>query len=209
MRKYLTGLAVLFILTTVVVVGRAFGNAFTDNAPTVTCQQVSIDPATWVTVTFHGMIGTTAVSITVDYNSTTHAVADIGPYTTATGPIPYSLTATGNFGPYGVHDSLTATGTLDCHEPATTTTTATTSTTVPVTTSTECPDHTLPCAGPPITDAPTTTFRIGTPATVSPTTTPKQLPFTGSTTGSLGVIGGGLTLLGATALAIVKHRRSA
>lgn len=169
----------------------AHAATFTATAPDVTCTTLHIDPPTWATVTFTGSLtGHPGFSITVDYNSTTNATADISSWH-LTGEITGTVTATGNFGPLGIHTSLTAQVDMQCGEPATTTTTVapTTTTTVVVTSTTECQDHTLACAGPPITT--TTSTEIGTAITA------KQLPFTGGDTVPLSVAAVALTTLGA------------
>lgn len=170
--------------------------SFTNTAPAVTCSTATIDPPIGVQVHFIGEIGGTAVDVVTPYVGANHnAQADISAFTTELGPIPYSLHAHAFFGPYGWADSLTASGVLDCHAEPTTTTSSTTSTSSPpssTTSSTECPDHTLACAGPPVTDkrpAPHPIHNIGTPLTALATTSTSSPPVVPSLafTGSLDV----------------------
>lgn len=173
-------------------------STFTDSAPAVTCNQVSIDPTNWVKVEFIGHIGTHQnVDIVVLRGGNPlvalHDVtADISQYTSDQhGSFSYQLQAFGNFGPYGTFWSQTATGELDCDPPATSTTT------VPKTVTTV--------------DVPTTVVRIGTPATlqtphrttvapVATTAPPKELPMTGNNAGFGLAAGGSAILVGAILL---------
>src|SRR5205809_910931 len=90
---------------------------FVNSAPAVSadCTMISIDPPLGVSVTFHGRINGTPFARTVAYTPP-NAEANIADLTTATGPLHIVSSATGNFGPYGILESLTGDVTVTCHE---------------------------------------------------------------------------------------------
>src|SRR6266568_499941 len=74
-------------------------------SPTVTCTTVTIDPEPDWGVTFAGTIGGQPVHLVAAPLTGTHtSSADISAFTTATGPIAYSLTPTWTIpeNPYGL-----------------------------------------------------------------------------------------------------------
>lgn len=180
MRKYLAGLAVLFIVTSVLAVRQAWANSV---RLTSTCGQVQVvnDPRhNRVTLSQNGV---------VHYTFKKDGVYDVAPGT-------YFWQFIHGTRPNGDQGTITvpsceptttttlAPTTTTTDAPTTTSTTigtavTSTTTTVPVTTTTECQDHTLPCAGPPVTFP---VHPINHPPTVQPAPTPVAVarpPFTG------------------------------
>jgi hypothetical protein len=124
MRKLLAAAVVLVVALVGLGIAGAHAADFKTEQPTVTCDHVGIDPPADFHIVFAGTIGGQPVSLDSTFDPVADwAQADISAYTTAAGPITYSLQATFNAGPYGIIESQTATGTLTCHDPATTTTT--------------------------------------------------------------------------------------
>ncbi|MDP9336450.1 MAG: LPXTG cell wall anchor domain-containing protein [Actinomycetota bacterium] len=167
-------------------------------APTITCDNVSIDPpsVSWISETFSGFINGVAFTRTVSYGAPTPhiASADISDLTTATGPLHITASATWTLGP---GSSGTADVTLTCHAAppvsvegvtATSAPTTTTTTTMPATTST--------------TIAPST-------ATLATDATPPRssLPLTGASTRPLATTGALAVLAGLAAALGTKRRR--
>ncbi len=169
---------------------------FTDSAPAVTCDEIRIDPPTWIKVKFDVTIDGVEHHVSAYYggDGSHDAHTSIADLTTGEGPLHIVSQAHSNFG-YGPVDSLVGDVTLTCHEPPTTTTVA--------------PETTTTTVAP----ATTTTFDPGTPTSVaSPTTVatvgvPPHLPDTGFGNADLGI--GAFGALGVGALLILIARKVA
>jgi LPXTG-motif cell wall-anchored protein len=169
-------------------------------APTITCQEISVDPpvVSWIQVTFHVTVNGVYTERSVSYGDPTPhiATADISDLTTATGELHITAYATWTL---GEGDSETASVTLTCHaapivtEGSTAATAVTTSTSMPATTST--------------TIAPTTlTLAIDA---MPPTPPNPALPLTGASTGRLATTGALAVVAGLAAIVGPKRRRKA
>lgn len=175
---------------------------FTDTAPAIDgCGIISIDPPSFVKVTFYIHVNGVASFRTAFYDPATHlASADISDLLTGHGELHIVAWAHGDFGKFGQHDSLTYQNTLVCHPDPTTTTTS--STTTSSTTSTTVRATTTTTVAP----------RIGTAitATTSTTTVPKAptLPMTGADNLGAGAFGLAVLVAGAALVARWGRRRS-